>query len=55
MERPGGSQQGLDRFVSENDQRSQRPETGGEGLIAACAADALNDVFAAKFLQIIAA
>src|SRR4029077_17656949 len=31
-ERPGGSQQGLDRFVSKNDQRGHRSETGGEGL-----------------------
>jgi hypothetical protein len=46
-ERSGGSQQGLDRFVSENDQRGHRSETDGEGLVAACAADALNDVFAA--------
>ena len=46
-ERSGGSQQGLDRFVSENDQRGHRSETGGQGLVTACAADALNDVFAA--------
>ena len=45
--RSGGSQQGLDRFVSENDQRGHRSETDGKGLVAACAADALNDVFAA--------
>src|SRR5215467_5505208 len=31
-ERPGGSQQGLDRLVSKNDQRGHRSETGGEGV-----------------------
>jgi hypothetical protein len=41
------------RFQSADHQRGHRSETGREGLVAACAADALNDVFAAEFLQII--
>jgi hypothetical protein len=42
-----GSEQGLDRFVAENDQGGHRSETGGQSLVAPCAADALDDVFAA--------
>ena len=49
----GRSQQGLDGVVSENDERSHRPETGAKRLVAAGVADAANDLFAAEFLQII--
>ena len=46
-------EQGFDGFVSENEERSHRPETGWERLVAAGVADASDDVFAAEFLQII--
>ena len=48
-----GRQQRFDGFVSENDQRGDRPETGGQRFVAACPADAADDLFAAEFLQII--
>ena len=47
----GRSQQGLDGFVSENDERSHRPETGRKRLVAAGLADPTDDLFAAEFLQ----
>ena len=34
-EESGGSQQGFDRFVSENNQRRHRSETGGQDVVAA--------------------
>ena len=48
-----GSQERLKGFVSENEERGHCPKTGGEWVIAASVTDPLNDVFAAKFLQII--
>jgi len=48
-----GSEEGLDSLVAENDQGCHRPETGREGLVASGVADPADDVFAAKFLQIV--
>ena len=48
-----GGKQGFDGFVSENDQRGDRPQTCRDRLIAACPADAADDLFGAQFLQII--
>ena len=48
-----GGQQRFDGFVSENEQRGDRPQTGGQGLVAACLADAADNLLAAEFLQII--
>ena len=48
-----GGEQGFDGFVSENEQRSHRPETGWQRLVAAGVADPADDLFAAEFLQII--
>ena len=52
-ERLSGGQEGFDGFVSENEQRGHRSETGWERFVAASVADAANDLFAAEFLQII--
>jgi len=48
-----GGEQGVDGFVLQDEQRSHRTEAGRERLVAAGVADPANDVFAAKFLQII--
>jgi hypothetical protein len=48
-----GDQQRFDGFVSENEQRGDRPQAGGQRLVAACLADAPDDLLAAEFLQII--
>ena len=48
-----GGEQGFDGFVAENEEGSDRPETGQERLVAAGVADPADDVFAAEFLQII--
>jgi hypothetical protein len=47
-----GRQQRFDGFVSENDQRGERLETGWQRLVAACPADAADDLFAPEFLEI---
>ena len=52
-ERLSRSEQGFDGFVSENDERGHRTQTGRERLIAAGVADPADDVLAAEFLQII--
>ena len=49
----GRSKQGLDGVVSENDERSHRPETGAKRLVAAGVADAANDLFTTEFLEIV--
>jgi hypothetical protein len=49
----GRSQQGLDGLVSENDERSHRPEIGAKRLVAAGVADAANDLFATEFLEVV--
>ena len=51
--RSSGGQQGFDGFVSQDEQRGHRPEACRERLVAAGVADPPNDVFAAKFLEII--
>ena len=48
-----GGEEGFDGFVSEDEQRSHRSETGWERLVAAGVADPADDLFAAEFLQII--
>jgi hypothetical protein len=48
-----GGQEGFYGFVSEDYERSHRPETGRERLVAAGLTDPTNDLFAAEFLQII--
>jgi hypothetical protein len=48
-----GREQRLDGFVSEYQERGDRPKTGGGCLVTPAVADATNDLFAAKFLQII--
>jgi hypothetical protein len=48
-----GGEQRFDGFVSENEQRGDRPEAGGQRLLAACLADATDHLLAAEFLQII--
>jgi hypothetical protein len=53
VERLSGGQEGFDSFVSEDEQRSHRPETGQERLVAAGVVDPPDDVFAAEFLQIL--
>jgi len=50
-----GGEQRFNGFVSENDQCGDRPQTCRDGLIAASAGDAADDVFAAQFLQIVSA
>jgi hypothetical protein len=45
-------EQGFDGFVSEHEQSGHRPKTGRH-LVTAGVADAADDLFAAKFLQII--
>jgi hypothetical protein len=53
VERLSGGQEGFDSFVSEDEKRRHRPETGQQRLVAAAVADPVDDVFAAEFLQII--
>jgi hypothetical protein len=48
-----GGEKGLDGFVSENEQRGHRPQTGWQRFIAAGVANAAKDLFAAEFLQIV--
>ena len=48
-----GSEQGLDGLASQDDQRGHRSQAGRKWFIAAGVADPANDLFAAKFLQII--
>ena len=48
-----GGEQGFDGFVSQNEQRGHRPQTGWQRFVAAGVADAANDLFAAEFLQIV--
>ena len=48
-----GGEKGFDGFVAEHDQCGHRPQTGWQRLVASGVADAPNDVFAAKFLQIV--
>ena len=48
----GGGEQGFDGLVAENDERGDRPETAGEGFVAAGVADAANDVLAVKLFPI---
>jgi hypothetical protein len=50
---PGGGEERFDGLVAENEQGDDRPETAGERFVAAGAADAANDVLAAKLFQII--
>jgi len=47
------SEQGLDGFVAQDEERRHRPETGRQRLVAASVADSADDVLAAEFLQII--
>jgi hypothetical protein len=46
-------EQWLDGFVTENDERSHRPQAAGKCFIAARAADAGDDVLAAQLFQVI--
>ena len=46
VERLCDGEEGFDRLVSEDEQRSHRPETGQERLVAAGVADPADDVFA---------
>ena len=48
-----GGEKGFDGFVSQNEQRGHRPQTGWQLFVAAGAADAAKDLFAAEFLQIV--
>jgi hypothetical protein len=48
-----GGEKGFDGFVSENEQRGHRPQSGWQRFIAAGVADAAKDLFAAEFLQIV--
>ena len=48
-----GGEQWFDGFVTENDERSHRPEAAGKSFIAARAADAGDDVLAAQLFQVI--
>src|SRR5438874_8147030 len=50
-----GGEKGFDGFVSENEQRGHRPQTGWQRFIASGVADAAKDLFAAEFLQIVSA
>jgi len=52
-QRLGGREQRLDGFVSEYQERGDGAKTGRGWLVAPAVADARNDLFAAKFLQII--
>jgi len=52
VERSSGGQERLDGFVSEDEQRRQRPETGRECFVAASVADAVIDLFTAKSLRL---
>jgi hypothetical protein len=49
----GGGEEWFDGFVTENDERSHRPEAAGKCFIAARAADAGDDVLAAQLFQVI--
>jgi len=49
----GGSEQRFNGLVSENNQGGYRLEACWPGLIATCRADALHDLFAAEFIQIV--
>src|SRR6202035_1323040 len=53
VERLSGGQEGVDSFVSEDEQRSHRSEPGWERLVATGVANPADDLFAAEFLQII--
>ena len=48
-----GGEKGFDGFVSENEERGHRPQTGWQRFIASGVADAAKDLFAAEFLQIV--
>src|SRR5689334_15958526 len=48
-----GGEKGFDGFVSKNEQRGHRPQTGWQRFIASGVADAAKDLFAAEFLQIV--
>jgi hypothetical protein len=48
-----GGYQRFDGFVSENEQHGDCPQAGGQGFVAACLADAADDLLAAEFLQIV--
>jgi len=47
----GGSEERLNGFVLEDEQRSHRPEPGWERLVAAGVADPADDLFAAEFFR----
>ena len=49
----GGGEERFDSFVAENDERGDRAKPAGERFVAASVADAANDLFAAKLLEII--
>jgi hypothetical protein len=49
----GGGKEGRDDFVSEDDQRSHRPQACEHRFIAACPTDAADDLFSPEFLEII--
>ena len=53
VERSSGGQEGLDSFVSEDEQRRHCSEPGWERLVSAGVADPANDLFATKLLEII--
>ena len=48
-----GGEQRLDGFVSERQQGGDRAQPGRDGLVTTRRADALHDLFAAEFLQIV--
>ena len=52
-ERLSGCEKGFDGFVSQNDQRGHRPQTGWQRFVTAGVADPANNLFATEFLQII--
>jgi hypothetical protein len=55
VERLSGGQEGFDSFVSEDEQRSHALSLVGSGSYPARVTDPADDLFAAEFLQIIAA
>jgi hypothetical protein len=48
-----GGEEGFDSFVSKDEERGHRPQTGRERLVATGMADPADDLFAAKFLEIV--
>ena len=48
-----GGEKRFDGFVSENEQRGHRPQTGWQRFTAAGVANAAKDRFTAEFLQIV--